>query len=85
MISQNTVTTIIDSELCKRIEHRQEVDFTELQQKSVSIYSNRIDMFALRPLQGFNDLYQWTLTYDKDFLGYMAGVMKLDEIESYII
>lgn len=77
VISANTVTAIIDSEMCERIERHEKVDFTELQQKSVSIYSNNIDKFALRPLRGFNDLYAWMLDYDSDFLGYMAGVLKM--------
>jgi CRISPR-associated endonuclease/helicase Cas3 len=77
VIPSNTVTAIIDQKLCERIEHREKVSFIELQQKSVSIYSNRIDMFALRPLRGFNDLYAWSLDYDSDFLGYMSGVLKI--------
>ena len=85
VIPANTVTAIIDSEMCERIERHEKVDFTELQQKSVSIYSNNINKFALRPLRGFNDLYAWMLDYDEDFLGYMAGVLKLGNIESHVI
>lgn len=85
VIPANTVTAIIDGEMCERIERHEKVDFTELQQKSVSIYSNNINRFALRPLRGFNDLYAWSLDYDKDFLGYMAGVLKLGDIKSYVI
>ena len=85
VISANTVTAIIDREMCERIEHHEKVDFIELQQKSVSIYSNNINKFALRPLRGFNDLYAWMLDYDEDFLGYMAGVLKIGDIENYVI
>lgn len=85
VIPANTVTAIIDREMCERIERHEQVDFIELQQKSVSIYSNNINKFALRPLRGFNDLYAWMLDYDSDFLGYMAGVLKLGDIESYVI
>lgn len=85
VISANTVTAIIDREMCERIERHEKVDFSELQQKSVSIYSNNINKFALRPLRGFNDLYAWMLDYDQDFLGYMAGVLKTGDIESYVI
>ena len=67
VIPANTVTAIIDREMCERIERHEKVDFTELQQKSVSIYSNNINKFALRPLRGFNDLYAWMLDYDGDF------------------
>lgn len=85
VIQANTVTAIIDRELCERIEQRVKVSFLELQQKSVVIYSNKINKFALKPLRGFNDLYAWTLDYDEHFLGYMAGVLKLGDIESYVI
>lgn len=76
VISANTVTAIIDKEICEKIERYEKVDFAELQQKSVAIYSYNIDKFALKPLQGFKDLYKWMLGYD-DFLGYMAGVLKI--------
>jgi hypothetical protein len=85
VIPANTVTAIIDGEMCERIERHEKVDFTELQQKSVSIYSNNINKFALRPLRGFNNLYAWMLDYDSDFLGYMAGVLKTGDIESYVV
>ena len=85
VIPVNTVTVIIDENMCKRIERHEKVDFIELQQKSVSIYSNNIKKFALESLRGFNDIYEWKLDYDCDFLGYMAGVLKLGDIESYVI
>ncbi|MBI4651800.1 CRISPR-associated endonuclease Cas3'' [Candidatus Desantisbacteria bacterium] len=86
IIPSNTVTTIIDKDLKERIERHEKIDFMELQQKSVAIYSNRIDLYALEPLHGFNDLYLWLLDYDEDFLGYMAGVLKLDNTpENFII
>ena len=88
VIPANTVTAIIDREMCERIERHEKVDFIELQQKSVSIYSNNIEKFALkslRPLQGFKDLYKWMLDYDSDFLGYMSGVLKIGDIESNVI
>jgi CRISPR-associated endonuclease/helicase Cas3 len=80
VIPAKTVTAIIDREICERIERHEKVDFRELQQKSVSIYSNNIEKFALeslRQLTGFKNLYAWKLDYDSDFLGYMAGVLKM--------
>ena len=85
IISANTVTAIIDREMCERIERHEKVDFIELQQKSVSIYSNNITKFALKPLHGFNELYSWMLDYDSDFLGYMAGVLKIGDPVSNVI
>lgn len=77
VIPAKTVTAIVERDMCERIERHEKVDFTELQQKSVSIYSNNTDKFALRQLHGFKDLYAWMLDYDSDFLGYMAGVLKI--------
>lgn len=85
IIPATTVTAIIDREMCGRIERHEKVDFIELQQKSVSIYSNNTNKFALRPLHGFNELYAWMLDYDSDFLGYMAGVLKIGDPESNVI
>jgi len=85
VIPANTVTAIIDKEICERIEQRAKVDFLELQQKSVSIYTNNISKFSLRPLQGFKDLYAWSLDYDSDFLGYMSGILKIGDPASYVI
>lgn len=85
VIPVNTVTAIIDHDLKKRIEDREKISFIEIQQKSVSIYSNNINKFALRPLRGYNDLYSWMLDYDGDFLGYMAGVLKIGDPESNVI
>jgi len=83
VIPTNTVTAIIDSTICERIERHENVDFTELQQKSVSIYSNNIDKFALIQLREFEDLYKWQLKYDGNFLGYMAGVLENLNSKSY--
>lgn len=85
IITANTVTAIIDKELCEKIERYEQVDFLELQEKTVSIFSDKINLFALRQLHGFNDLYLWTLGYDDTFLGYMSGVLALDNLESYFI
>lgn len=88
VISANTVTAIIDKDICEKIERHEKVDLIELQQKSVAIYSNNINKFALsslKSLRGFNDLYKWRLEYDSNFLGYMAGVLKIGDIESYVI
>ncbi len=65
VISSNTVTALVDRDLREKIEKREKVSFIELQQKSVAIYSNRIDLYALEPVRGYNDLYFWSLDYDK--------------------
>lgn len=76
VIAQNTVTVVIDPDLRQRIESGDKVSPSELQQKSINIYSSRIDQLALKPLVGFPGLYAWTLAYD-DFIGYMVDVLKM--------
>ncbi len=84
VIPGNTVTVIIDNEMCERIERHEKVDFLELQKKSVTIYRDKIVKFALKPLKGCKELFEWMLDYDSDFLGYMAGALSLDDTESYV-
>jgi len=79
VISSNTLTVIIDEDLLRRLKDRvkrKEVCFQELQQKAVNIYTSKEKTYGVAPLDVFSDLYYWTLEYD-DFLGYMAGVLKL--------
>lgn len=74
VIPSNTITVIVDEELRRSIERHEKIDFREIQQKSVAIYSKKAMTFAVAPIQGHDDLYAWTLAYD-DFVGYMAGVL----------
>lgn len=79
VISSNTMTVIVDDDLLNRLKDREKrkvVNFQELQQKAVNIYTSKEKPYGVAPLDGFNDLFYWTLAYD-DFLGYMAGVLKL--------
>ena len=77
VIDKNTLTVVVDQGLRERLEQHEKASPSELQQKSVNIYSYLKDKFALKPLDGLPSLYAWTLAYD-DFLGYMAGVLKLN-------
>lgn len=79
VISSNTVTVVVDEDLRARLEDREKrktVTAMEIQQKAVNIYTTKVMNYGVAPVQGFDDLYRWTLDYD-DFLGYMAGVLKL--------
>jgi CRISPR-associated endonuclease/helicase Cas3 len=76
IIASNTLTVIVDDDLRRRIENHEKIDFREVQQKSVAIYSSKAMTYGVAPIGRFDDLHVWTLAYD-DFLGYMAGVLKL--------
>lgn len=84
VITSNTLTAIIDEDLRGRIERREKLEPSEIQQKSVEIYSSKALQYGVMPLLGSVDLYAWMLEYD-NFLGYMTGVLKLNNIESYIL
>lgn len=74
VIPSNMMTVIVDEDLRRRIENHEKIDFREIQQKSVAIYSAKAINFAVAPLHGHDNLCAWTLAYD-DFIGYMAGVL----------
>ena len=78
VIDDDTVVAIIDSELAERA-MRGYSCWEELQGGSVSIRKCYIRKWQLQKLS--ENLYQWTLPYD-DFLGYMRGVMELDQFVS---
>ncbi|MBE0449002.1 MAG: DEAD/DEAH box helicase family protein [Actinobacteria bacterium] len=87
VIASNTISVLVDEKLRQRLEdskRRKGVRPQELQQKTVAIYSWKAFQYGVMLLQGAGDLHYWTLEYD-DFLGYMAGVLKLGDIESYVI
>lgn len=79
VIASNTIAVVVDDDLRLRLEdHKKRKNVTpkEIQQKIVNIYSTKTMTYGVAPIDGFNDLYRWTLKYD-DFLGYMAGVFTL--------
>jgi len=51
---------------------------------SVQIWADKIDKLALPSVFGHErssdtDLFYWIYDYDPDFLGYMAGALKLED------
>ncbi len=81
VINESTVTVVIDRHLQDRLEVGATIDWRQLQQSSVQIYSSKAIEFGVRDfLPYFPDLKGWRLDYD-DFLGYMAGVLPLREAQ----
>lgn len=78
VIPSNTITVIVDDDLRYRIENFERIDFREIQQKSVAIYTTKALNYSVAPLRGHEGLHAWTLAYD-DFLGYMAGILTVSE------
>jgi hypothetical protein len=78
---------IIDPSLAEAVRNGEAVSRVELVRYSVQLWASRIDKLALEPLAFRNPslnagLYYWPYEYDGDFLGYMKGVLKLEEFIS---
>lgn len=84
VIDTDTRIAVIDKTLAEAVRSGQKVPKKELIRNSVQIWAKKIDMLALEPLiqsrkDPFSNIYFWSLDYDPNFLGYMAGVLKLEE------
>ena len=84
VIDADTRFVVIDTHLRGLLKRHVPVDFRTLLQGSVQIWANKISKLALEPItrdgrSSDSDIYEWKYDYDPDFLGYMKGVLKLDE------
>lgn len=85
VIEADTRTVLIDQTLVNAIRKGSTVSKVEIMQYSVQIWANKIEKLALEPVIPFteatsaNNMFSWIYEYDADFLGYMAGVLKLDD------
>jgi CRISPR-associated endonuclease/helicase Cas3 len=87
VIDTDTRMVIIDKSLAEAVRKGEKVSRAELMRHSVQIWANKIDKLALKPVthrsrSSDSNLYVWEYEYDPDFLGYMAGVLKLEEFMS---
>lgn len=78
VIDSNTKTVIVDEKLAQKLLFKQ-FDWRELQKNALQISAYKLDMYHAKHL--IDNIYQWTLSYD-DFLGYMAGVIELNRIQT---
>lgn len=87
LITSNTRTVIIEPQLIDAIRNGAQVDRRELLAHSVQLWFSRIGKFALLPIGTSTEIYAWGYDYDAKFLGIMAGVLKLSQMErdSYAI
>jgi hypothetical protein len=75
VIDEDTVAAVVDAEIAHRIESGNRLDPYDVLAASVRVQRSRIEKYKLVPLAGSDDLYRWTLAYDPEFLGYIAGVV----------
>ena len=76
VIAADTRTAIVSPWAIQAAKKRQ-LSARELQLHSVQLWGDKIEKFSLPPLFPDADLFEWTLPYDPDFLGYMAGVLPI--------
>ncbi len=84
VIDTDTRTVIIDKSLAEAIRNHEKVSRIELSRYSVQIWASKIDKLALEPItrnrqSSDSELYFWSYDYDPDFLGYMEGVLKMED------
>jgi CRISPR-associated endonuclease/helicase Cas3 len=81
LITSDTRTVVIDARLIDAIRNGARVDRRELLAHSVQLWFSRIGRFALVPIGNGSEIYAWGYEYDAEFLGIMAGVLKLSQME----
>lgn len=84
VIDTDTRTVIIDNALAESIQNGDRVRKEEIINYSVQMWARKINKLSLRSitLGGYASelaLFTWPYDYDPDYLGYMAGVLKLNE------
>ena len=75
VIDENTVTAVVDKELAERLRRHERVDPIEVLKHSVRIRRCKVVEYSLTPIIE-DEIYEWTLNYDPELLGYMAGVLE---------
>lgn len=81
VIDANTYTVVVDDGIKQRLKNWEKVRWREIQNHSVQIWGYRIESLKIPQFAQFPDLYEWNLGYD-DFLGYMAGVLTVEEFSA---
>jgi CRISPR-associated endonuclease/helicase Cas3 len=87
VIDTDTRTVIIDECLAKAVRNGEKVSRVDLMRYSVQIWADKIHNLRLEPLihrgsSSDSGIYVWQYAYDPDFLGYMKGVLKLEEFNA---
>lgn len=81
VINADTRLVVIDPVLRDRLTARSRVPFRDLLLGSVQIWATNIERLGLVPVDGRTDIYWFPYRYDPDFLGYMAGLLELKDVD----
>jgi CRISPR-associated endonuclease/helicase Cas3 len=81
LITSDTRLVVIDTNLVAAIGAGAKVSWHQLLSHSVQLWSDKVKKLALSQIGHDSELYAWGYDYDPKFLGIMAGVLKLNQIE----
>ena len=85
VINSETLTVIVDEELAQRVRERRPYSWKEIQNSSVQLFVNgklrAKNDFRIESINESDELFAWKLSYDPNFLGYMDGIMKIEDIK----
>jgi hypothetical protein len=81
LITSDTRLVVIDPGLISAISAGALVDRHKLLARSVQLWSNKIRKLALNQIGHRGELYAWEYDYDPKFLGIMAGVLKMNQVD----
>jgi len=81
LITADTRLVVIDAELIKAVREGCRVDYRELVARSVQLWFTKVTKLSLTQIGDGEELYAWEYEYDPKFLGIMAGVLKLSQID----
>lgn len=76
VITSDTRTVVINEELIRKLEGHHPVDWQDIQKSSVQIWGYRLDKLGIPEFASYPGMYKWVYEYN-DFIGYMAGVLKI--------
>ena len=83
VIPGDTRTVVIDKELIDNLESYKHVEWQDIQNGSVQIWSYRLSALNIPEVVGRPGLYKWPFEYN-NFIGYMAGVLKIEAFANFI-
>ena len=81
VIPGDTRLAVVDNDLIQKIKWHEKIDWMVLQQGSVQIWGYKLEALRIPEFEEFPGVYRWNLDYD-DFLGYMAGLLKVERFVS---
>src|SRR5262249_26076986 len=81
LIKTATRLVVIDAQMAERIRQRERVGRIEMLLNSVQVWIDRVEKLALPQIGYEDEIYAWPYDYDPHFLGIMAGVLRVNDIE----